>query len=142
MFQLHKRKLYAGIGLLAILIIGASATTQDKPKPNLKVLPKNIDHEALSKIMKEFNVSLGVKCNFCHAQSKTDPKKLDFGSDEKDEKNIARSMMKMTSKINKKYFNFNKEGEDNAPAVTCITCHNGKAHPESKVTLPPPPPER
>ncbi|MCC6289815.1 MAG: c-type cytochrome [Chitinophagaceae bacterium] len=142
MFQFQKRKFYAGIALLAILIIGASATTQDKPKHNLKVLPKNIDHEELSKIMKGFNVSLGVKCNFCHAQSKTDPQKLDFGSDEKDEKNIARSMMKMTSKINKKYFNFNKEGEDKTPAVTCITCHNGKAHPDNKIILPPPPPEK
>lgn len=140
MFQLHKRKFYAGLGLLAILIIGVSATTQDKPKPNLKVLPKNIDHEELSKIMKEFNVSLGVKCNFCHAPSKTDPKKLDFASDEKNEKEIARSMMKMTSKINKKYFGKAEEGK--LPAITCITCHNGKAHPENKVELPPPPPER
>ncbi|MBX3253546.1 MAG: c-type cytochrome [Chitinophagaceae bacterium] len=133
MFQLHKRKLYAGIGLLAILIIGASATTQDKPKPNLKVLPKNIDHEELSKIMKGFNVSLGVKCNHCHVPSKTDPKKLDFQSDEKPEKEVARSMMKMTAKINKKYF---KQNDGGASTLTCLTCHNGKAHPDSKIVIP------
>jgi hypothetical protein len=143
MFQMHKRKFFAGISLLLILVIGISATTQDKPKPNLKVLPKNIDHEALVKIMKEFNVSLGVKCNFCHAQSKTDASKLDFSSDEKQEKGIARSMMKMTAKINKKYFNFNKEEEGKSiGAVTCITCHNGNEHPQNKIELPPPPPEK
>jgi len=142
MFQMHKRKFFAGIALLLILVIGISATTQDKPKPNLKVLPKNIDHEELIKIMKEFNVSLGVKCNFCHAQSKTDDKKLDFASDEKSEKGAARSMLKMTAKINKKFFNFNKEEAGKSYAVTCITCHNGKAHPENKVELPPPPPQQ
>ena len=140
MFQMHKRKIFAGFGLLAILILGVSATTQDKPKPNLKVLPKNIDHEELTKIMKEFNVSLGVKCNHCHVPSKTDPKKLDFASDEKEEKEIARSMMKMTAKINSKYFGKAEEGK--LPAVACISCHNGKAHPENKVVLPPPPPEK
>lgn len=142
MFQMHKRKFFAVITLFAILVIGISATTQDKPKPNLKVLPKDIDHEALIKVMKEFNVSLGVKCNFCHAQSKTDAGKLDFSSDEKQEKGITRSMMKMTAKINKKYFNFNKAEEGQIGAVTCITCHNGKEHPTNKFELPPPPPEK
>ena len=142
MYQLHKKKLLAGISLIFILMIGVAATTvQDKkPKPNLKVLPKDISHEELEKIMKGFNVSLGVKCNHCHASSKTDAKKLDFSSDEKPEKDAARSMMRMTAKINKKYFDYGGEGQ--AAAITCITCHNGKTHPESKITLPPPPPER
>ena len=34
---------------------------------------------------------------------------LDFASDEKPEKNIARKMMKMTAKINKKFFKDNKQ---------------------------------
>lgn len=141
MYQLHKKKFLAGASLCFILMVGVAATTvQDKrPKPNFKVLPKDISHEELEKIMKGFNVSLGVKCNHCHAPSKTDAKKLDFASDEKPEKNVARSMMRMTAKINKKYFS-HEEGK--AAALTCITCHNGKAHPESKITLPAPPPER
>ena len=49
-------------------------------------------------------------------------------------------MMRMTAKINKKYFDYVEEGH--AAALTCITCHNGKEHPVSKITLPPPPPER
>lgn len=139
---LQKKKVLAALSLVAILMIGVAATTvqQKNPKPNLKVLPKDISHEELEKIMKGFNVSLGVKCNHCHAPSKTDPKKLDFSSDEKPEKDAARSMMRMTAKINKKYFDYGGEGQ--AAAITCITCHNGKTHPESKITLPPPPPER
>lgn len=142
MYSFHKKKLLAGISLIFILTIGIAATTvQDKgPKPNLKVLPKDITHEELEKIMKGFNVSLGVKCNHCHAPSKTDAKKLDFSSDEKPEKNVARNMMRMTAKINKKYFNHG--GDQSAAAITCITCHNGKTHPESKITLPAPPPGR
>lgn len=139
MLQMHKRKCLTILSICAILLIGVAATTKDedpKPKHNLKVLPKDIDHEELIKIMKGFNVSLGVKCNFCHAQSKTDQKKLDFASDEKEAKQAARSMMKMTAKINKKYFNFNKEEEGRSLAVTCKTCHNGKEHPDSRIVLP------
>ena len=139
MLQMHKRKCFTILSICAILFIGVAATTKDedpKPKPNLKVLPKDIDHEELIKIMKGFNVSLGVKCNFCHAQSKTEQRKLDFASDEKETKQVARSMMKMTAKINKKYFNFNKEEEGKSFAVTCKTCHNGKEHPDSRIVLP------
>lgn len=134
MLRTNKNKIFVGMVLLAILVTGVAATTADGPKRNLKVLPKNIDHEELIKIMKGFNVSLGVKCNFCHVPSKTDPKKLDFQSDEKPEKDISRSMMKMTAKINKKYFN-QKEG-GTPMSVTCITCHNGKEHPVSKIEIP------
>lgn len=138
MLHVQKNKFFVVAALSVILLIGVAATSSDVPKRNLKVLPKNIEHEELSKIMKQFNVSLGVKCNHCHAPSKTDPKKLDFNSDEKPEKEVTRSMMRMTNKINKKYFSHGGE----ATAISCITCHNGKAHPETKVELPPPPPEK
>jgi len=137
MLQTNKKKFFVGLVLCAILMIGVAATTQDTPKPNLKVLPKNISHEDLERIMKEFNVSLGVKCNHCHAPSKTAQGKLDFRSDEKPEKETARAMMKLTAKINKKYFGHDVKNGGDAP-ITCITCHNGKAHPESKIELPPP----
>ncbi|MGN6436957.1 MAG: c-type cytochrome [Agriterribacter sp.] len=134
MFRTNKNKIFVGVALFAIFLTGVAATSADDPKRNLKVLPKNIDHEELVKIMKGFNISLGVKCNFCHVPSKTDPKKLDFQSDEKPEKDITRSMMKMTAKINKKYF---KQSDDGMPmTITCITCHNGKEHPASKINIP------
>jgi hypothetical protein len=74
--------------------------------------------------MKGFKTALGVKCSFCHAQSKIDTTKLDFASDEKDEKNTARGMMRMAKRINKKYFRDEKEVR-----ITCFTCHHGEKEP-------------
>lgn len=116
-----------------VLGIAGSKPPQEEPKRNLKVLPKNISHEELDAVMDNFKAALGVKCDFCHARRKDDDKKLDFASDEKPEKEAARNMMRMTGKINKKFFHY-KPSEDKTalPPITCKTCHNGKSHPESK----------
>lgn len=114
--------------LISSAIIGLSFTVQDDGFKNLKILPKNTTHEQLETIMKTFNRSLGVKCNFCHAAA-ADGQHLDFASDANPHKNEARGMMKMTARINKKFFG----GE--AMAVTCNTCHNGHEEPASQ--LPP-----
>lgn len=122
--------------LIAFMIIGMAATRplEDKPKRNLKVLPKDISHEDLDKIMDSWKIALGVKCGFCHAPSKDSTSRhLDFASDAKPEKDIARHMFRMTAKINKKYFNFDKDDKGvTIQAVTCLTCHRGEAHPETK----------
>ncbi|WP_207425839.1 c-type cytochrome [Pedobacter sp. SYSU D00535] len=124
------------LSLLATVITITSATMPEKAeeKPeykNLKVLPKNISHEELDKVMKHYNNALGVRCNFCHAPNKNGEKGLDFASDEKEEKTIARNMMKMTNKLNQKYFGTEKKVHNQAVMeVSCNTCHRGKAHPE------------
>jgi photosynthetic reaction center cytochrome c subunit len=130
------KKLSAALAFFAFVIAGIAATTppDEHPNKNLKVLPKNISHEDLDKVMDGFKAALGVKCNFCHAPSKdTADHHLDFASDDKPEKNIARHMMKMTAKINKKYFSFNKDDKgETIPAISCITCHRGNPHPDGK----------
>lgn len=116
--------------LLAVVVLGAATMPKAEDKSpefkNLKVLPKRIGNEELRSIMKSWNAALGVKCNFCHVQSKDDPKKLNYASDVKPEKEMARSMYKMTAKINKKYF-----GHEDAAVleVSCNTCHRGKKEP-------------
>ena len=56
-----------------------------------------------------------------------------FASDAKPEKDIARHMFRMTGKINKKYFSFDKDDKGAMiPAITCMTCHRGSPHPETK----------
>ena len=123
--------------ITAVAAMGASANLQEtvaQPKRNLKVLPKNISRENLGKVMDEWKGALGVKCNFCHAASADNPRKLNFASDAKPEKEMARQMFTMTGKINKKFFHA-KKGEDGMTAmaaVNCNTCHNGQAHPEIK----------
>jgi hypothetical protein len=118
--------------IIAFVTVGIAATSPlDKTHKNLKVLPKDISHDDLDKIMDEWKVALGVKCNFCHAPQKDNPRKIDYASDEKPEKNIAREMFKMTGRINKKYFHYKKSAENPVPPISCMTCHNGKAHPEA-----------
>jgi hypothetical protein len=124
----------ASLGVFITSAVAFTAPPADGPGgfKNLKILPKDISHEKLGKVMHEFNDALGVKCNFCHAPSKdTTVKHPDFASDEKPEKQIAREMMKMSLKINKKFFKVKDpvfgEGSLN---ITCVTCHHGEAHPE------------
>lgn len=133
----------AGLAGVITLSIAASAP-QEKEKPrNLKVLPKKISDQQLHMLMRGWAISLGVRCNFCHEQ--------DFSSDAKPEKIAARHMFEMVSKINKKYFEGQKDslGMVMESSVNCYTCHRGSAHPEVKLpdmprgqggTPPPPPP--
>ena len=126
---------YPVILLLALPItIVAATTTNNGPGEkymNLKVLPQNISSKDLQKIMvDDFEDGLGVACNFCHEANKTTGQ-LDFASDAKPEKEIARAMMRATIGINKKYFNVKHPAiGTGALVVTCSTCHNGVAFPE------------
>ena len=132
----HNKKLTAAAAIMLSMILGIAATNppEEHHYKNLKILPKNISHDDLDKVMDGFKEALGVKCNFCHAADKDSTQhKLDFASDQKPEKNIARGMMKMTGKINKKYFSYNKNDQgESIPTVSCMTCHRGSAHPEPK----------
>ena len=142
-----KKKITVAGTLVALVVLGIAASAPADPTfKNLKVLPKNISHDELDSVMHQFNGSLGVRCNFCHASQKDNPKKLDFASDEKGEKNAARDMMRMTNRINKKFFHYKKDDQNPIPPVGCMTCHNGKAHPEATAPkeerkAPPPPPQ-
>lgn len=130
---------------IAILVtLGASTnnTSGTKSKPeegfkNLKVLPKNITDKQLDSVMHNFSISLGVHCNFCHARkADTTQRGLDFASDKKDEKNIARNMFKMTAYLNTTYFNWNNSTRpDTIHAIVCFTCHRGNHEVDADVFL-------
>jgi len=113
----------------AVLLSAFMPQQQQEPKPtNLKVLPKNISHDELDEVMDGFKAALGVKCGFCHSPRKDNSKKLDFASDDNPKKEIARDMMRMTAKINKKYFH-QKDKEGKLINISCASCHNGKEEP-------------
>lgn len=112
--------------VVIIAVISLSFKAADEPKyKNLKVLDKNISKDELTLIMKSYKTALGVKCSFCHAEIKGKPGKLDFASDDNEHKLIARDMMRMTNRINKKFFNDEKSAK-----VTCFTCHQGHEEPK------------
>jgi hypothetical protein len=109
----------------------AGAAHKPMPKPtNLKVLPKDISPEELIKIMKDFSQQLGVECTFCHTQDAA-TKHPNFASDEKPEKNTARTMMLMTQEVNAKYLSqiHDPDAAPDQKTVTCGTCHRGHSMP-------------
>jgi len=123
------------IMVLTITVAIAAAATADKPGPpryaNLKVLPKNISSKELQGIMADdFDDGLGVSCGFCHANAK-DGHGLDFSSDAKPEKQLARTMIRMTLSINEKYLGQKhpKIGSETL-VVSCTTCHKGQPFPD------------
>lgn len=124
----------------------ASAQSQFK---NLQVFPRDIPRDQLIASMRVFTRSLGVRCDHCHVVTATEPKQvLDFPSDAKEEKKIARVMLRMTTELNATWMPRvdAAEGHVEPPkaitpqeAVTgrvgCWTCHRGKTEPD----MPPPP---
>ena len=128
-------RLVMGSAVLTGLCAGAVSKKTDKVHYlNLKVLPKNISSRDLQRIMvDEFNEGLGVGCGFCHAE-KQGSHSLDYASDAKAEKNIARNMLRMTLGLNKRYFQVKHPmiGDPDI-AVTCTTCHRGTAHPDASM---------
>jgi hypothetical protein len=131
-------KIQVLIASLLLVILGCTTTTSAPPPAaesefkNLQVLPKNIEREQLLTVMKSFTAGLGVRCNFCHVVTATDPKEvLDFPSDAKEEKRVARVMMQMVNDINGKHMPrvAQVEGEAEAPRVVCWTCHRGNPEP-------------
>lgn len=120
--------------VIAYTIIGIAAIDPPGGHKNLKVLPKNISPDMLDAVMNGFGKALGVKCYFCHVVSKDSAENhLNFASDVNPEKNITRKMMKMTAKLNKKYFSFDKsENAEISQEVSCAMCHRGKPNPNKR----------
>lgn len=134
--------------LLFASLIAVSFAFDTAAKPlykNLKVLPKNTTKEQLDVVMKHFTASMGVKCNYCH-QFNTEKKEMDWVSDANKHKGVAHEMMRMTQKMNKKYFEWHGDWTalKDKLEVTCYTCHAGKKIPSSwpviqeKPAVPPP----
>jgi hypothetical protein len=131
---MRSRKILVTSILLAITTIAITAMRPPQKKwQNLKVLPKNISTDSLMSIMDQYNASLNVQCSFCHQTGgPSNDYKEDYASDEKQKKQITRTMMQMTALLNKKYFPYRKVPE----MVTCYTCHKGKSVPEPTPTAP------
>ncbi|HEX8253009.1 MAG TPA: c-type cytochrome [Thermoanaerobaculia bacterium] len=129
-----------------------AAKAQTSEHRNLQILPRDIPRDQLIAIMRNFSSSLGVRCNHCHVVTATEPKEvLDFPSDAKEEKRVARVMMQMTQQINGPWMtnveaaegehheaaeNAARGAHANEQRVFCWTCHRGKVEPE----MPPAPP--
>jgi hypothetical protein len=122
--------------------IAASHAPPEKTEwKNLKIIPKNTDEDQMERIMHKISHDLGVTCSHCHPDTKPGitPIRVDFVTDEMPEKEIARDMMRMTDRLNKKYFGYkNDYGFESLSKslITCNSCHRGLPKPNNQLVIP------
>jgi len=108
---------------------GSPAVAQIPTKfTNLEVLPKDISRAELVMTMRGFAGALGVRCTHCHV-GPDDLQGMDFATDEKQAKLMARTMLRMTRRINEDYVSALPAREGTRQQVTCITCHRREQRP-------------
>jgi hypothetical protein len=81
----------------------AAARPKTNPVPdkffNLTVLPKDITKPKLLNVMRQFAITFGVRCSYCHAVS-DDLTEGSFESDEKEPKRKSRELIKTITELN------------------------------------------
>ncbi len=88
---------------------------------NIKLF-KNISAERMVRLMDQgWSKALGVGCNHCHNVNK-------WSDEAKEDKQLARDMAAMTTKINKELLKTMK-GLDEKSSINCTSCHHGRKHP-------------
>jgi Photosynthetic reaction centre cytochrome C subunit len=129
------KKIIALSGLAGFTLLGILAAKPPQEKKheykNLQVLSKNISDEDMDYVMESFSANLGSNCLFCHPGKQNGSEfSIDYATDILQNKRIARDMLRMTMKLNKKYFNTKLTGLMNTRGkVWCKTCHRGSPVP-------------
>lgn len=118
-----------GMIMLTTPLLAQQFRWPDKPK-NLTVLPPTTTARELQRTMFGFTGSLGVKCYYCHVgEEGKDWSEFDFVSDNKPEKEKARTMLKMVRAINSQFLTELPGHGENSLEVSCVTCHRGNSTP-------------
>jgi Photosynthetic reaction centre cytochrome C subunit len=116
------------IGILSLTIgfaVFGLAQGRQAPRPkNLKVL-RNLPPGQLIPMMRQFNASLGVRCDFCHV---VNPDRTGYDRDDKPQKGTARKMILMMNDINAHQKVLEKK-------ATCFMCHHGSAKPQTAAPM-------
>ena len=95
---------------------------------NLQVLPKDIPRAELVATMRGFAGALGVRCTYCHV-GPDDLQGMDFATDQKESKKVARTMLKMVRSINADFVSTLPAADNPRQPVGCITCHRRERKP-------------
>ena len=97
---------------------------------NLKVLPKTVSRQELLGTMRGFALGLGVRCTYCHVGREGAPlDSVNFASDDKRTKRVARVMLDMVDHINGEHLGMVPDRPEPHVVVRCETCHRGVARP-------------
>jgi hypothetical protein len=112
------------------LLLGASVANAQIPDKftNLQVLPKDVAKRELVASMRGIASDLGVRCAHCHV-GPDNLEGMDFASDEKRSKRVAREMLRMVSVIEQTVTKLPGHEPESHPAVTCYNCHRGLKRP-------------
>lgn len=133
--------------LVAIPGVLAAQGRGGEPLRNLQVLPKDMPRNQVTAIMRQFALALGVRCEHCHAEAPAAAAaeapaagrggrggggpQLDHALDTKEEKRVAREMLKMVMEINNRFLPATGRTVTDFNRVTCETCHHGLARPRT-----------
>jgi len=123
------------ISALFLLALPAAVSAQRRFPPdslvNVTVIAKDTPVREVVAMMRGWTEALGVRCTHCHVGEEGRPlNTLDFASDEKRPKEVARVMMQMVNGINGDHLSKLPDGGPSSLTVTCETCHRGVARPE------------
>jgi len=124
--------LVGGLTLAAAEMANAQQRNDQFSKPkNLKVLPEDISSSDLRETMRQFSFATGIRCSGCHVAKEGAPlSDWNFKSDEKEQKRIAREMLKLTAIINETVTEIDDVDAAQAVKVRCMTCHRGIEQPK------------
>ena len=118
--------------LLPLLMIatadGAGAQIPDT-FTNLQVLPEDITRDSLIAVMRSFSFATGLRCEGCHVQTDSATFSFDFALDDRENKNIARHMLRMVNRLNDDLLAGLPERDGPRVLVECKTCHRGLNRP-------------
>ena len=112
------------------VLLGASVAFAQIPDKftNLQVLPKDVAKRELVTTMRGIAGDLGVRCAHCHV-GPDNLEGMDFASDEKRSKRVAREMLRMRSLIEETVVKLPGHEPESHPAITCYNCHRGMTRP-------------
>jgi tetratricopeptide (TPR) repeat protein len=129
------RTLIIAIALAAGTPAGAQNPLEQVKPENLQFYAKDISRQELIQRMREFSLSLNVRCQYCHTGGNgTSFDGVNFASDEKPAKVKARAMLRMVDQLNHSILPQLPSRAEPRIEVTCATCHRGLALPKSLQT--------
>lgn len=114
--------------LLIAMADGAGAQIPDT-FTNLQVLPEDITRDSLIAVMRSFSFATGLRCEGCHVQTDSATFSFDFALDDRENKNIARYMLRMVNRLNEDLLGGLPERDGPRVLVECKTCHRGLNRP-------------
>jgi Flp pilus assembly protein TadD len=119
--------------LLAVSSAGAASAQIPDKFTNLQVLPKDISKAELVMTMRNLAGDLGFRCHNCHV-GPDDLTGMDFATDEKPTKKVAREMLKIVQSVNATLQALPPRDEPRG-SVTCYTCHRSAQRPPERTDV-------